>query len=165
MDKLLDLSKNPDAYAQLLNDKSIKDIENHRHTLGDSWTRTLGHYRRMYQEILESNNKKNTEKQIVEQLYTLKGAIRYAERQGHIPRGNQFNVARTSERIARVVGKAEQGMGRKSAETATGNEITTSHSENNQGGFSNTKLSVDERKAKLTDIQKKIELINRLTKN
>ncbi|MBQ7629499.1 MAG: class I SAM-dependent methyltransferase, partial [Selenomonadaceae bacterium] len=77
MDKLLDVKVNPDAYAQLLSDRTIDTLEKYAKQLG-SWDKAEKSLRLKYNSFLANYSKSNPEKKVISYLLNLKGAIRYA---------------------------------------------------------------------------------------
>ena len=127
MDKLLSVKKNPDAYAELLNDHSIKQIEEKLEKVG-SYEELARIYRLRYNAVLARYSEKHTETNVIGGLYNLKGAIRYAEQRGNIARRSRYFAGRDIDN-----GRNVQEVGRNSP---TAQKQITTDNRSDKGGFS-----------------------------
>lgn len=139
MDRLLQLGQNPDAYAELLSDHTLDQIEEYRNRMGWTYVRLAQEYERKYNGFFAKYSPKVTEENVIGALMNLKGAIRYARQRGNISRRNRYAIGRDSSDGGKLpklgAGNAE------GTEAGRTEQVTTKHSE--KGAFSNgrTKFS------------------------
>ncbi|MBQ7630637.1 MAG: hypothetical protein IJS81_10570, partial [Selenomonadaceae bacterium] len=135
MDKLLDVKVNPDAYAQLLTDRTIDALKKYAEQLG-SWDKAEKGLRLKYNSFLANYSKSNPEKKVISYLLNLKGAIRYAGQRKSDARGDRVDYNGGTGQSVRGIGKIlDEETKAKGTRTETGtNEINQRHSDN-QGVF------------------------------
>ena len=137
MDRLLQLGNNPDAYAELLSDRTLDQIEEYRNRMGWNYVRLAQEYERKYNGFFAKYSPKVTEENVIGALMNLKGAIRYARQHGNISRRNRYAIGRNSSDGRKL---PELGAGnRAGTETGRTEQVTTKHSE--KSAFSNGKAS------------------------
>ena len=135
LDGLLKIGKNPDIYAEMLSDATVDVIEKFVEKAG-SYAAVANEYRLRYNAALSHLVEKEAEEVAIGKLINLKGAIRYAEQQGNIARGDKYFARFVTDdggSIEQVGGNNNQGAGTRAEEQLN---TPQAQSRSNQSGFS-----------------------------